>query len=204
MTNTHTDEKYYTGVGSRKTPVFIQKLMQQLGYILEQQNWILRSGGAKGADSAFDKLVQDKSRTEIFLIKQNPAIPHGIYAHPKWSEAQAIMIKNKIHPYFNTMQPFAKALHTRNVFQVLGHNLDRPANMLICWTPNGEKTTDECTIETGGTATAIKLANLFNVPVFNLAYKPDYDRINKFIQDNIHLIPPELLQKRALYKRPIY
>jgi len=47
--------KFYTGVGSRKTPLSILKVMRKLGYKLAIDGWMLRSGGADGADSAFEK-----------------------------------------------------------------------------------------------------------------------------------------------------
>jgi hypothetical protein len=44
----------YTGIGSRKTPENILKLMQAIGKRLGSLGIRLRSGGAEGADSAFE------------------------------------------------------------------------------------------------------------------------------------------------------
>ncbi len=46
--------KYYSGIGSRETPDDIIDVMKQLGKKLADQGWILRTGGAKGADQAFE------------------------------------------------------------------------------------------------------------------------------------------------------
>lgn len=46
--------KYYTGVGSRKTPAHIMEIMRDLGRKLCSEGWGLRSGGASGADQAFE------------------------------------------------------------------------------------------------------------------------------------------------------
>lgn len=54
-----------------------------------------------------------------------------------------------------------RLMHTRNCHQVLGANLDSPVDFVLCWTPNGK--------DTGGTATAIKLARRHNIPVINMA-----------------------------------
>lgn len=43
-------EKYYAGIGSRSTPKDILKLFESLGRYLATCNFILRSGGADGAD----------------------------------------------------------------------------------------------------------------------------------------------------------
>ena len=40
--------KYYTGIGSRKTPDDICKLMTKVAAKLSCDNWTLRSGGADG------------------------------------------------------------------------------------------------------------------------------------------------------------
>ena len=44
---------YYTGIGARTTPNDVLKDMTNIASNLEQSGFILRSGGANGADSAF-------------------------------------------------------------------------------------------------------------------------------------------------------
>ena len=39
---------------------------------------------------------------------------------------------------FAGLSAFVQALHTRNVFQVLGPSLDSPAEFVLCWTADGE------------------------------------------------------------------
>lgn len=46
--------KFWTGVGSRETPRDILDLMEDIAFKLSQDKWILRSGGAEGADTAFE------------------------------------------------------------------------------------------------------------------------------------------------------
>jgi len=45
----------YTGIGSRACPPEILGVMFMLGEALAEQGWILRSGAAPGADSAFEQ-----------------------------------------------------------------------------------------------------------------------------------------------------
>ena len=56
--------KPYTGIGSRETPNDILTLMSKLATTLERQGYVLRSGGADGADKAFAKDVTNK---EVFI-----------------------------------------------------------------------------------------------------------------------------------------
>ena len=48
-------EYYYAGIGARKTPNHVLKYMELQGKLLAEKGYILRSGGAKGADSAFER-----------------------------------------------------------------------------------------------------------------------------------------------------
>lgn len=148
---------YYTGVGSRKTPQDVLVLMQNIAKHLQTEGYTLRSGGAEGADLAFEAGAGlDKT---IFYAKD--ATP------------QAEAIASQFHPAWNRCSAFAKRLHGRNSFQVLGNTLDVPSKFLICWTSDGCKRHVDRTINTGGTGTAISIADAYNVPVYNLATKGD-------------------------------
>lgn len=46
--------KIYTGIGSRETPPDILELMTKIARFMFKQGFTLRSGGADGADSAFE------------------------------------------------------------------------------------------------------------------------------------------------------
>lgn len=150
--------KYYTGVGSRTVPQSIYNLMKYIGYILAKENYILRSGGAFGSDSAFEKGCDDAGgKKEIYLAKH--------------STEGAENLAQKFHSVWNMLSPYSKKLHGRNAFQVLGKNLDTPSCFLICWTPDGCTSHKDRTIDTGGTGTAISIASHYNIPIYNLARK---------------------------------
>lgn len=48
-----TTKKFYAGIGSREAPEDILTFMKWIGSKLYEKGYILRSGGAKGADTAF-------------------------------------------------------------------------------------------------------------------------------------------------------
>src|SRR4051794_35199053 len=56
--------KIYTGIGSRQTPAEVLALMTRIAQALDAEGYILRSGEAAGADTAF---AQGATRREIFL-----------------------------------------------------------------------------------------------------------------------------------------
>ena len=45
----------YTGIGSRETPQQTLATMVVIGKYLAEKGWVLRSGGAEGAVSAFEE-----------------------------------------------------------------------------------------------------------------------------------------------------
>ena len=151
------NKKYYTGVGSRKTPQQILDFMCEIAKYLQSQEYTLRSGGADGADKAFENGVG--LAKQIFYAKD--------------STPQAEAIAAQFHPAWNRCSAFAKRLHGRNSFQVLGPELNVLSEFLICWTPDGCKRHVDRTINTGWTGTAISIADAHDIPVYNLATKGD-------------------------------
>ena len=149
----------YTGIGSRKTPQNILLQMTELAEGLETCSWILRSGGAKGADTAFEEGTLVK---EIFL-------PTGVIPD------NAFEIAALHHPTWGGLKPYVKLLHARNVQQILGKNLDSTTKFVVCWTPDGAETTT--TKDTGGTGQAIRVANAYKVPVYNLANEGRFETV---------------------------
>lgn len=192
--------KYYTGVGSRDTPNREWGILREVGRKLAEQGFILRSGGAKGADSAFesgwlDYISNNKGGTTAEIYLPSPGFNQyqitetlGATILPEeelpaeWEEAKGIA--SQIHPAWNSVRndgepvlsPFARRAHTRNVFQVLGIDLNTPSKFLVCWSK-----TDHNGIPEGGTRTAWQLASSRGVPCFNLYRHADRDRIMAFL-----------------------
>jgi hypothetical protein len=168
---------YYTGIGSRKTPAGALEKMHRIGEWMAQQGFTLRSGAADGADTAFEEgCDMVGGAKEIYLPWR------GFNGHPsplyEWAlENEAHALAASIHPNWGACSQSAKQLHSRNCYQVLGYNLDSPSQLLICWTPRGEIV--------GGTATAIKIAKKFEIPVFNLALEDNIMSLRQFMKEII-------------------
>jgi hypothetical protein len=75
----------------------------------------------------------------------------------------------------------AKKLMARNMYQVLGQDLETPTSFIVCWTKDGKAS--------GGTGQALRVAKKYNIPIFNLynenAAAELYNHI-KNIKDNKH------------------
>lgn len=156
---------YYAGIGSRETPITTMVLMFQIAQKL-QHKWTLRSGGATGADHAFfTGIDKENQNAEIYLpwvgFNNCPTSKQDSrFGHIEPSPAQ-LEIAEKFHPNWAACTRGARAMHARNVCQILGHDLNTPSDMVICWTPNAN--------QGGGTGQAIRIANSLGIPVFDLA-----------------------------------
>lgn len=164
--------KIYAGIGSRETPQNILNMMALAARQLSEDGWLLRSGGAHGADSAF---AGSTLRREIHLpwAGYNNLYPKqglGYVIPPEDPRIEEIAAAH--HPYWHGLKQGARKLMCRNVTIVLGQNLDDYARMVICWTKNGALV--------GGTAQAMRVAYAFDIPVFNLALPEDIKRLEAF------------------------
>lgn len=151
--------KYYTGIGSRKTPQDVLDEMRTIAFILQENGYWLRSGGAPGADTAFEEGAGDQK--EIFLPwnKFNDRTDGLVMGRNRVARDIAKTVIDPDHWY--NLSPAAEKLHTRNVPQVLGKDLKTPSEFVVCYTEKG--------LIKGGTATALKLAQKANIEIFNLA-----------------------------------
>ena len=157
--------KSYAGIGSRETPREINNEMSFFALCATYAPLILRSGGANGADEAFETGCGNGPK-EIYLPWKNfNKNSSSLYTlHPKAAELAA-----SVHPHYKYMKHGAKLLIARNMQQILGANLDDPVEFVICWTKDGCESHETYNpSKTGGTGSAIALASKCDIPVYNL------------------------------------
>ena len=174
--------KIYTGVGSRETPSEILLMMTQTASLLSELGWCLRSGGADGADTAFE--VGHKLEKEIYIPWKN-FNNHRTDDYIVVGENKPIMeMASKIHPAWFRCNRGAKLLHTRNICQVLGPDPIAnpiPSRFVLAYTQKGELQ--------GGTRTALVCAIQHDIPIFNfgafehLPKEMVLDRLQDFLVD---------------------
>jgi O-acetyl-ADP-ribose deacetylase (regulator of RNase III) len=161
---------YYAGIGARETPEAVLAKMVRVGEILAKKGWILRSGGAKGADSAFEKGADrvEGRKKEIFLPWDGfdpERNGQKRYADNKFSFVDEITplhsdLAAAYHDRFDQLKPGSQSLMARNGSQMLGRKLDRPSNIVICWTEGGQIK--------GGTGQALRMAEDLGAKVVNI------------------------------------
>ena len=164
--------KAYAGIGSRETPADVMMLMTRVATKLEQSNIILRSGGADGADTAFANGVVYPTNKRIYLPWVGFNNAAGVYMGSMMEDAA--QIAKQYHPRWSSLSRGAKALITRNTFQILGDDLKTPADFIICWTKDGKAS--------GGTGQGLRIAKDYEIPIFNLQKENHFLQLTNFVE----------------------
>lgn len=178
-----------TGIGSRKAPEAHLKLFYQLGYRWCMDGFTWRSGGAKGSDEAFwfgyikARNQGGLGRCEVYLpgermrhFEENGRL--GVYnaaSFGNWRIAEQLALSARGGS--GGLNDWGIRLHTRNAYQVLGRDLATPSNAVVCSAP----LTNNPLVVKGGTNTAVTLAHLHNVPVWNMENPLDLEHIERYL-----------------------
>lgn len=177
----------YTGIGSRKTPLDIRELMRQIAFKLACSDWVLRSGAARGADSAFEEGALSSFHAvqpEIYLPEPGWNLRPNRAPYISKPLPAAYEIAAKYHPAWHNVKPEDRPLHARNAHQILGPNLNpiEASRFVICWTPDGAESAAETSRATGGTGQAIRIASAYGVSIFNLRNPDRVARFRRFLE----------------------
>lgn len=202
----------FAGIGSRKTPILqLQACTRIASRLVGVYGGRLYSGNAEGADMAFQvgahsAILAGRAEDDASIIwlphsRFNRSRSHGMrgtfidvqslqYADSenKFDYAMALSEAKNAHPLGDRLGGFALEAHARNFFQIHGTSEDELVDFVVCWTPDGaegiRKPARSITTETGGTATAIRFADIRCKPVFNLANSDAIERLNQFLIDS--------------------
>ena len=155
--------KYYAGIGSRETPKDVCLLMTAIAKRLASLGYTCNSGGADGADAAFERGAV--INRQIFLPWdgfngrniQNLTKLHGegSYLVPPFNED----LVRKYHPKPDALSDAGWKFMSRNSYQVLGKDLNTPVEFVLCWTKDGKVS--------GGTGQALRIAKDKGIRIFN-------------------------------------
>ncbi len=191
-------QRFYTGIGSRRTPPDILDEMSLWANILAKRGWILRSGGSPGADLAFeDGCDLANGLKEIYLPWKgfNGSKSERYTVGPKAME----MGEHFYGSRWKYLKQPVKQLQARNVYQIFGVELEdseikvkdedflileQQSEFVICWTPDGCTSRDKRGKETGGTGQAIAIASEFAIPIFNLQKPMESQLLYEYLEND--------------------
>ena len=192
------------GIGSRETPLPVLTEMETITYDLVETGHMIISGGAPGADTAFQRgaykaisaqypkdtdyeINQVLAKYLAVILPWNKfndnnkhisfhnedCFPHlHIFSDMSLElKEEAYKIMRQFHPAYTRLSDSAMKLMARNGFQVLGHDLKHPVDLVICYTVDGKFS--------GGTGQSLRIADAHHIPIINL-------KNQKFSMDFIH------------------
>lgn len=169
--------KYYAGIGSRETPPEVLTLITKIANKLDKKGYILNSGGADGADTAFER---GSNKKQIFLPsdkfngRKHDGTRYFNYQKLEYKDLAEETV-SVYHPAAHKLTDYAYKLMARNTFQVLGKNLQQPVEFVICWTYEGK--------EIGGTSQAIRIAKSVQIPILNLGKPKILDHFKLYVTE---------------------
>ena len=172
----------YAGVGSRRTPPDVLDAMSDIAQTLGDAGTALSTGGADGADKAFET---GALRTDAPITVHTPWPGYNGYrpgrdpetdidiVHPQSTDTieghTYADLAREHHPYWQRCSRGARALFVRNV-SILAGALDDdggrlPVRAVIAYTPNGLPVGREA----GGTGHTLRTAASLDIPCVNLS-----------------------------------
>ena len=149
---------FYAGIGSRETPQFYLNQMINIGRICGKRGLVLRSGGARGADQAFEKgCDMEKGHKMIWRATWGELIKEE-----EWAKELASTVCWE-YP-LKDMRSRTRNLIIRNMYQIFGERNTTPVDFCIYYN------LDDPMIKgsKGGTRYAVRVAKQSNIPCFNL------------------------------------
>jgi len=152
--------EYYAGIGSRETPQACLDMMYKIARVCSRRGLVLRSGSAKGADTAFERGCDYESGAKEIWNPKSQKIPIHDWAVEKAREVCWEYPLDK-------MKPYTKSLIVRNMYQVFGddpHEL-KPIKFAVYFSVGDPLMVGK---ESGGTRYAVRAAHLYGIPTFNL------------------------------------
>lgn len=156
--------KYYAGIGARETPRDVCLYMTAIAKRLASLGYTCNSGGAEGADSAFERGAVVNRQIFLpwdgfnrkYVLAMNKLHGEGSYIVPPFNKE----LVRKYHPKPSLLTGSGWKFMSRNSYQVLGLDLNTPVDFVLCWTKDGKAT--------GGTGQALRIAQDRSIPIFNL------------------------------------
>lgn len=168
----------YTGIGARELSQSIQVEFTEIGRRLALIGYTLRSGGAEGADLAFERGAdKGHGKKEIFLPWKSFNHSDSTYILESPTPQGIVDIASKLYPRWDRSSQGVQRLHARNVRQILGQDLNDPSAFVVCYTERPYNDPNAI----GGTLFGIKLAEANDIPVFNFYVRGDRERFYKVL-----------------------
>lgn len=158
----------YAGIGSRSTPNIVGVEMGQWAKNLEDMGFVLRSGGAEGADTFFKEGTTKDTMREIYVAGYAKQGDVAFDTLPLDIRKEALYLASQHHPAWSRLSPYVQKLMARNILQVLGKDLDNPSKFVLFWAKPKKDSFGNIYDAEGGTGLAVRFAYASGIPVYHV------------------------------------
>lgn len=180
-------------IGSRKTPATLCEALEEIAVEFLCHGCFGVSGGADGPDMSLTRAIQrmitdtglpGATFGTIWLPDERfNGLRHGDLGGACRNAGRERTFVNKaaglardVHGGWHNLSKFARKLHARNVYQILGPEIDAPVDYVIC----AAETTRSGNVK-GGTATAVKIATLYGIPIINISQPDGFEKVDELL-----------------------
>lgn len=191
----------YAGIGSRRLSELNSFFLFKAAFVLALSGYRNNSGHADGSDMSTEVGAIEALRFLLGLSNDNDvslylnriieiSLPwegfNGGRSSPGYNSfrtEEAALIASKFHPVFSRLDRKSKMLMSRNSNQILGRNLtpEEHVKFVMCYTSDQAYKSSMCSSKSGGTGQAIRLADTYGKPIFNISFPEHYSRIESYI-----------------------
>ena len=154
--------KPYAVVGNRDFPMELMPRLTSIIKKLDSLGYTARTGSMKGLDTSVEDLT---TNVELQLPWKNF---NDKESKTTFSSPEIISIAKYFQPGFDELKLPIKGFLAKNVRVLLGSKGISRAIFLLCHSEDGVETARQVTSRTASVGHAIKVADKFNIPVFNL------------------------------------
>ncbi|MFK4132216.1 hypothetical protein ACI2KR_07975 [Pseudomonas luteola] len=177
----------YAGVGTRNINKDASFFFMCFGACAAFSGLKVNSGSADGSDTSFEfgaKIAYDAMcEMDSRLVPRNYGAVMNMFLPWKGFNGRenigntgyidrvnprAHEIAATFHSNWARLDDSVRKLMSRNVMQILNEQLNRTVRFVMCETPDGAVTAKQTSPKTGGTGQAIRIADHYKVPVYNM------------------------------------
>lgn len=168
--------KTYCATGNMEIGMKVKNILVEIGRVLALNGYTLRSGGAPGAESAFEEGCDSVGgKKEIYLPFEGYNNKTTGVVTDMTNEEEAIKIAQRYYLLWFKLSNKVKQMLTRYSWAVLGRNLDDPVDFVIAYIREDGKTTEQ----------VVRVANGSNITVYNIGsiYRYSKEQAAEFIKE---------------------
>ncbi len=178
--------KPYAVVGNKEFPTDLIPKLTSIVKKLDSLGYTARTGSMKGLDVCVEEIT---TNVELQLPWKNF---NNKESKNTYSSPEILAIAKSLQPGFDELALPIKGFLAKNVRVLLGGKGISRAIFLLCHSEDGADSARQVTSRTASVGHAIKVADKFNIPVFNLKNDNVEEQLMSYLNAQNDVVRPNL------------